>query len=396
MKTYDIFKLSLSHVRKSKMRSWLTIVGIVIGVASIVAIISIGEGMQASVQKSLGSLGGDLITVYAASNLTDKDVNMIKQVPGILYVNGVVSGTSEIILGNEKASSVSINGIDTTVWRSTITTDLESGRYLQPGDSNSVVIGYRLAHDIFLQPITQNRPITIGGKTFKVVGIFAQSGGFGGTDEAVYMPADSARDVITDPKERNQFSSITVKIADQNLADKVTADINQKLMMSRHVNPRTKDFTVIPFASIQEQISSITLAITMFLGSIAAVSLLVGAVGIANTMFMSVMERTRQIGLLKSLGATDNEVMKLFLIESGLFGVVGGVIGITVGILISVLITAIGPQMIGQGGAMTTVIPPSLIIFALAFSIIMGVLSGVMPARNAAKMNPVDALRFEQ
>ncbi|MCX9009811.1 MAG: ABC transporter permease [Candidatus Methanoperedens sp.] len=397
MKTYDIFKLSLSHVRKSKMRSWLTIVGIVIGVAAIVAIISIGEGMQASVQKSLGSLGGDLITVYApsTSNLTDKDVNIIKQVPGILYVSGVVSGMSEILLGNEKAS-VSISGIDTTVWRSTITTDIESGRYLQPGDSNSVVIGYSLAHDLFLQPITQNRPITIGGKTFKVVGIFARSGGFGGTDTAVYMPADSARDVITDPKERNQFSSITVKIADQNLADKVTADINQKLMMSRHVNSRTKDFTVIPFASIQQQLSSITLAITIFLGSIAAVSLLVGAVGIANTMFMSVMERTRQIGLLKSLGATDNEVMKLFLIESGLFGVVGGVIGITVGILISVLITAIGPQMIGQGGAMTTAIPPSLIIFALAFSIIMGVLSGVMPARNAAKMNPVDALRFEQ
>ena len=219
---------------------------------------------------------------------------------------------------------------------------------------------------------------------------------FGETDNAVYMPADSARDVITETMERNQFSSITVKIADQNLADKVTADINQKLMMSRHVNPRTKDFTVIAFASIQEQISSITLAITMFLGSIAAVSLLVGAVGIANTMFMSVMERTRQIGLLKALGATDNEVMKLFLIESGLFGVVGGVIGITVGILISVLISAIGSQMIGPGGAMTTVIPPSLIIFALAFSIIMGVLSGVMPARNAAKMNPVDALRFEQ
>jgi putative ABC transport system permease protein len=406
MKTYDIFKLSLSHVRKSKMRSWLTIIGIVIGVAAIVAIISIGEGMQASVQKSLGSLGADLITVtpgysratgmggghgpegggVSTVNLTDKDVNMIKQVPGILYVNGVVSGRSDIILGNEK-TSVSISGVDTTIWRSIITTELEAGRYLQPGDSNAVVIGYSLAHNVFLQPITQNRPITIGGKTFKVVGIFAQSGGFGGTDYAVYMPADSARDVIT---------SITVKIADQNLADKVKTDIEQKLMMSRHVNERTRDFTVTAFASIQAQISSVTSAITMFLGAIAAVSLLVGAVGIANTMFMSVMERTRQIGLLKALGATDSEVMKLFLIESGLFGVVGGVIGITFGILISVLISAIGLQMIGPGGAMTTVIPPSLIIFSLAFSVIVGVLSGVAPARNAAKMNPVDALRFEQ
>ncbi|MFZ3382453.1 MAG: ABC transporter permease [Candidatus Methanoperedens sp.] len=415
MKTFDIFKLSLSHVRKSKMRSWLTIIGIVIGVAAIVAIISIGEGMQASVQKSLGSLGADLITVspgYSRAtgmggghgpegggastvNLTDKDLNAIKQVSGVLYAYGMVSGRSDMILGTEK-TSVSISGVDTAVWRSIVTTELESGRYLQPGDSNAVVIGYSLAHTVFLQPITQNRPITIGGKTFKVVGIFAQSGGFGGTDYAVYMPADSARDVITETVERNQFSSITVKITDQNMAEIVKTDIETKLMASRHVNSRTRDFTVTAFASIQQQISSVTQAITLFLGAIAAVSLLVGAVGIANTMFMSVMERTRQIGLLKALGATDTEVMKLFLIESGLFGVVGGVIGITLGVLISVLISSIGLSIAGPGGAMTTVIPPSLIIFALAFSIIVGVLSGVMPARNAAKMNPVDALRFEQ
>ena len=415
MKTYDIFKLSLSHVRKSKMRSWLTIIGIVIGVAAIVAIISIGDGLQASVQKSLGSLGADLITVspgysratgmgpgqgsqgggVSTVNLTDKDLNVIKQVPGVIYVNGMVSGRSDMILGTEK-TSVSISGVDITVWRSIISTELESGRYLQPGDSNAVVIGYSLAHNVFLQPITQNRPVTIGGKTFKVVGIFAQSGGFGGTDNAVYMPADSARDVITETVERNHFTSITVKIADQNLADRVKADIEQKLMMSRHVNSRTRDFTVTAFASIQQQISSVTQAITMFLAAIAAVSLLVGAVGIANTMFMSVMERTRQIGLLKSLGATDAEVMKVFLIESGLFGVAGGVIGVTTGILISVLISSVGLLMIGPGGTMTTVVSPQLIIFALAFSIIVGVLSGVMPARSAAKMNPVDALRFEQ
>ncbi|MBU4077654.1 MAG: ABC transporter permease, partial [Euryarchaeota archaeon] len=380
MKTYDIFKLSLSHVRKSKMRSWLTIIGIVIGVAAIVAIISIGDGLQASVQKSLGSLGADLITVspgysratgaghepgpqggggVSTVNLTDKDLNVIKQVSGVILVNGMVSGRSDMILGNEK-TSVSISGVDISVWRSIVTTELESGRYLQPGDSNAIVIGYSLAHNVFLQPITQNRPVTIGGKTFKVVGIFAQSGGFGGTDNAVYMPADPARDVITETVERNHFTSITVKIADQDLADIVKADMEQKLMMSRHVNSRTRDFTVTAFASIQQQISSVFQAITLFLGAIAAVSLLVGAVGIANTMFMSVMERTRQIGLLKSLGATDNEVMKLFLIESGLFGVVGGVIGVTTGILISVLISSIGLQMMGPGGTMSTVVSPQL------------------------------------
>ncbi len=417
MKAFDIFRLSLSHVKKSKMRSWLTIIGIVIGVAAVVAIISIGQGMQESVQSRLGSLGADLITVTpgfsrafggggfgggsagsASINLTDKDLNVIKQVPGVLYVNGMVSGRSDMILGTEK-TSVSISGVDPVVWRSMVTTQLETGRYLQPGDSNAVVIGYSLAHETFLQPITLNRPVTIGNKTFKVVGIFVQSGGGfggGGGDNAVFMPADYARDVITSNVPRNTFTSIMVKVANPELANQVASDIVTKLMPARHVNPRTRDFTVTEFAVIQQQITGVVQTISLFLAAIAAVSLLVGAVGIANTMFMSVMERTRQIGLLKALGATDNEVMKLFLMESGLFGFVGGVLGIIFGILVSVLISAVGLRAIGPGGEMNAVVTPQLLIFALVFSVFVGIISGVVPARTAAKMNPVDALRFEQ
>lgn len=418
MKPFDIFGLSLSHVIKSKMRSWLTIIGIVIGVAAVVAIISVSQSMQESVQSRLGSLGADLITVspgYSRAsggsglggggssstsiNLTDKDANMIKQVSGVLYVNGMVSGTADIRLGTEKIS-VSISGVDTAVWRSMVTTQLEAGRYLQPGDSNAVVIGYALAHTTFLQPITLNRPITIGGKNFKVVGILVSSGGGfggGGGDNAVYMSADYARQVITTNVSRNTFTSIMVKVTDQTLVNNITSDIVQKLMASRHVNQRTRDFTVTAYATIQEQITSITSTISLFLAAIAAVSLLVGAVGIANTMFMSVMERTRQIGLLKALGATDNEIMELFLMESGLFGFVGGLLGIICGILISVIIISLGLLAIGPGeGTMNIVISPQLIIFALVFSILVGIISGVVPARTAAKMSPVDALRFEQ
>jgi putative ABC transport system permease protein len=417
MKTFDIFRLSLSHVKKSKMRSWLTIIGIVIGVAAVVAIISIGQGMQASVQARLGSLGADLITVTpgfsraggggfeggrgggAAINLTDRDTNAIKQVPGVLYVNGMVSGSSDIRLGTEK-TSVSVSGIDTSVWRSMVTTQLEVGRYLQPGDSNAVVIGNSLAHTTFLQPISLNSPITIGGKTFKVVGILVPSGGGfggGGGDNTVYMSADYAREVITTNVSRNQFTSILVKVSDPSLSNTIAAAITQKLLPERHVNPRTQDFTVTAFAAIQQQISSVVQSISLFLAAIAAVSLLVGAVGIANTMFMSVMERTRQIGLLKALGATDNEVMKLFLMESGLFGFVGGVIGIIFGVLVSVIISEAGLRLIGgPGGSATPVVTPELLVFALAFSVFVGVISGIVPARTAAKMNPVDALRFEQ
>ncbi|MCZ7403028.1 MAG: ABC transporter permease, partial [Candidatus Methanoperedens sp.] len=296
-------------------------------------------------------------------------------------------GSSDIRLGTEK-TSVSVSGVDTGVWRSMVTTKLEAGRYLQQGDSNAVVISNSLAHTTFLQQITLNRPITIGGKNFKVVGILASSGGgFGGGDNTVYMSADYARQVISTNVSRNQFTMIMVKVADPLLAPLIAEAITQKLMPSRHVNPRTQDFTVTAFAAIQQQITTIVQSISLFLAAIAAVSLLVGAVGIANTMFMSVMERTRQIGLLKALGATDNEVMKLFIMESGLFGFFGGIIGIIFGILISVMTSAVG---------LSAVVTPQLLIFALAFSVFVGVLSGVAPARSAAKMNPVDALRFEQ
>ncbi len=212
MKILDIFRLSLSHVKKSKMRSWLTIIGIVIGVAAVVAIISIGQGMQESVQTSLKSFGADLITVTpgysrasgamglgglrftgsAGINLTDRDVKTIKQLPGVLYVNGMVSGMSDMRVGTEK-TSVSVTGVDPTVWRSVFTIDLESGRELQPGDSNAVVIGNSLAHGTFLNDIPLNRPVTIGGRNFRVVGILLKSG----SDNVVYMPADNAREVIT-------------------------------------------------------------------------------------------------------------------------------------------------------------------------------------------------------
>jgi putative ABC transport system permease protein len=418
MRLLDIFLLSLTHVRKSRMRSWLTIVGIIIGVASVVSIISIGQGMQENVQKRLGGFGADIITVIpgyfraagvhsemhtdrsvstsSSINLTDKDYKVIKQVPGVLYVNGIVSGKADLKYDNEK-TVVSITGVDTSVWRLIDNTGIDEGRYLQAGDSNSVVVGYNLAHGTFLQPVTLNRPITIGGKNFRVVGILKQSGGFGGgSDTGIYMPAETARSVITEKVANNQFTSMVVKASDAPLVESIKTDIEQKLMSSRQVNPRTKDFTVIASALIREQMSSVTQTLSLFLSAIAAVSLLVGAIGIANTMFMSVMERTKQIGLLKAMGASQREIMKLFLIESGMFGFAGGIIGVVFGSLISLLIPFLGIQVLGFGGDMRATIRIETILFALGFSVVIGIVSGIIPARHAAKMRPVDAIRYDQ
>ncbi|HEY9205082.1 MAG TPA: ABC transporter permease [Candidatus Methanoperedens sp.] len=418
MRSLDVLLLSFSHVKKSRMRSWLTITGVIIGVASVVAIISIGQGMQENMQERLGNFGADIITVIpgyfravgahsemhtdrsvstsSSINLTDNDYKVIKQVPGVLYVNGIVSGKADLKYDNEK-TVVSITGVDTSVWRLMDTSGIEEGRYLQAGDSNSVVVGYNLARGTFLQPVTLNRPIIVGGKNFRVVGILKQSGGFGGgSDTGIYMPSEMARGVITEKVANNQFTSLIIKASDASLVESVSADIEQKLMSSRQVNPRTKDFTVIAQARIREQMSSVTQTLSLFLSAIAAVSLLVGAIGIANTMFMSVMERTKQIGLLKAMGSSEREIMKLFLIESGIFGLVGGIIGIGFGAAISLLIPYLGIQALGFGGDLRATISAGTIFFALGFSVVIGVLSGIIPARHAAKMRPVDALRYDQ
>ncbi|MDD5616629.1 MAG: ABC transporter permease [Candidatus Methanoperedens sp.] len=418
MRLLDIFLLSLSHVRKSRMRSWLTIVGVIIGVASVVAIISIGQGMQENMQERLGSFGADILTVIpgyfratgvhsemhtdrsvsssSSINLTDNDYKVIKQVPGVMYVNGLVSGKADLKYDNEK-TVVSITGVDTSVWRLMDNTGIDEGRYLQAGDSNSVVIGYSLARGTFLTPVTLNRPLTIGGKNFRVVGILKQSGGLGGgSDTGIYMPAEMARGVITEKVGNNQYTSMVIKASDASMVDYVKADIEEKLMSSRQVNPRTKDFTVIASARIREQMSDVTQTLSLFLSAIAAISLLVGAIGIANTMFMSVMERTKQIGLLKAMGADERDIMKLFLIESGIFGLVGGIVGAVFGAAISLLIPYLGIQALGFGGGLKATITPGIILFALGFSVVIGIVSGIIPARHAAKMRPVDAIRYDQ
>jgi putative ABC transport system permease protein len=200
---------------------------------------------------------------------------------------------------------------------------------------------------------------------------------------------------VTDVNE-GIFSSIQAKVKDTGLMDKTTAELTQALLISRRVTEKNQNFTITSAQAIQAQVSSVTETLTLFLAAIAAVSLLVGAVGVANSMFTSVLEKTREIGILKALGATNKEVLLLFVIESGLFGLVGGVIGVIIGTVISIGMSGIGiiPVPMLRGG-MTTLVTPQLVIIAVALSTIIGIVSGLLPARTASKLKPVEALRYE-
>lgn len=423
MKFLDIFRMSLSSLTHRKLRSWLTVLGIVIGVAAVVGLVSVGQGLQQNVSSQLGGLGANIISItlghsraaggfgfggdrgntLSTSNLTQSDIRTIRSTPGIQYVDGIVSGRADITYEGQTAA-LSITGVDTSVWKYMVTTQLASGRYLSTGDAYVVVVGNGVASGLFKNNIQLNSPITIAGHTFRVVGILQSSGlSFsGGGDTSIYIPVENARQInVTTDIASNQFSSISAQTSTTSDVQTVVNELTNSLMLTRHVTNSTQDFTVTSALSLQQSISSVTGTITYFLAGIAGISLLVGGIGIANTMFMSVIERTRQIGVLKSLGATNNEVMKLFLTESGLLGLIGGIIGVIIGVLLAYLISSLGGlgggiiRAGGRSSTSITVISPEVLLLAIAFSVFIGAVSGLLPARRASKLEPVEALRYE-
>ncbi|MBR9704619.1 ABC transporter permease [Candidatus Pacearchaeota archaeon] len=413
MRITKSFKLALNILLHSKLRSWLTIIGIVIGIGAVVSIVSISAGAKQQLEERLGDFGADILTISPGfrsaqgsrggfmrhgeqdstttseqKNLTSKDILVLKNIDNIKFVHGEVSDNTDVTYST-KSAPLSIKGVDTTVWKDITTEVIKTGRLLTQGDSYSVVIGGNIVTSTFDEGIPLNQNIIIEGKNFKVVGIL-ESG------NSVYMPIEITRITLEDIGEK-EFNSISVKIEDLELSDQTVIDINNKLMMSRGIiNEKNKDFSVYNPAERQESIRETMNTMGLFLGAIAAISLLVGGIGIANTMFTSVLEKTKEIGIMKAIGAQNKDILTIFLINSGLIGLVGGLGGVVLGLLGSGAIGMMG----SNGGGMTrmfssTLISPQLIIGSLLFSIIIGMIAGIIPAYRASRLSPVDALRYE-
>ncbi|VVB61534.1 MacB-like periplasmic core domain protein [uncultured archaeon] len=435
MKFADILKLSLNSLTHRGLRSWLTILGIIVGVAAVIAMLSISAGMSQSMKSQMSNFGADVLTVSVGRTrafgpesgfgdrfqpgstggppgsststttttttptLTDKDLLTISTAEGVDTITGIISGRITVQYLAQTVT-VTVEGVEPSAWNTMTTSKLASGRFLESGESTSVLIGNGVANGMFDYNLTIDTQIRIGSKTFTIIGILAESGtgSFGGDDRTIFMTIQAAREIVTDIGS-NEYSSIQVKVIDTNAIDQTIENVKQALYTSRMVTSDTADFTVTSPTSMLATIQSTMQTLTFFLTGIAAISLLVGAIGIANTMFMSVMERTRLIGILKSIGTRNSEIMKLFLAESGIIGFMGGLLGIFLGFIVVGIISSVGINIMGLSrmgtNASVAIVTPELILFALLFSTIIGIVSGLIPARKASNLQVVEAMRSE-
>ncbi len=413
MKLGKCFKHAFNMVLHSKLRSWLTITGIVIGVAAVIAIVSIGDGMQQSLNAQLNALGGDIVTISpgfergggffqmrgggdgggsSGPQATTKeivvgrsDVQALKGIPDIALIDTNIRGSVDVsYLG--KKGRISITGVDQSVWSQITTSKIKTGRMLDSADQNVIVIGGRLASSYFDQPLGINKMTMINGSAFRVVGILDDQ------SNSIYMPIQMAYQVIPE-KTNGIYDTLVVKIKDENLLDEVITKIQDKLMIARHVTQKNMDFSVSSRKEMQQARADTLNSMNTFLLAIAAVSLIVGSIGIANTMFTSVLEKTKEIGIMKAVGARNRDILLIFLFNAAFIGLVGGILGIILGTILSGFMPALmGGLPLARGTAIVTL---NSITMALSVSVTVGIIAGIIPAYQASKLKPVDALRYE-
>ncbi len=390
----EYFRLAVNNITNRKVRSWLTIIGIVIGIASIIALISLSLGLQNSIEEQFESFGSDKILISAAtfqgpgslsSGLTDKDVEAIKKIEDFKLVSPFIARPGAVeFKGEEKHPTIFGLKAEDAIELFESTRDLEKGRYLRKGDNFDAVIGSRTAKKLFDKEIRINNKIEINGVEFRVIGIFKEVGNQQ-DDNSINIPLETFREVFG-TKDQVDFISAQVKPG----SDISTVQKKVERLLERERND--KNFQVLTPTQILEQISQVLGIIQLVLVGIAAISLVVGGIGIMNSMYTSVLERTRDIGVMKAIGAKDSDILKLFLIESGLMGFVGGIFGVALGTILSL---GIGDYATEAGFKLLVTVNPQLMLFGLLFSFIIGIISGVLPAYRASQLNPVEALRHE-
>ena len=401
----ESIKMALDGMVSNKLRTFLTLLGIIIGVGAVIAMVSLGFGVKESIKDNISKLGSNLLMVSAGgrtatgarlaagegAHLTFDDMLAIeKQVDGIAGISASVNSSYQLVAGNQNWTS-RVEG--TTPSNFEIQNyELEDGRLFTERDMNSrarvAVIGKTVADNLFPGDDPVGQIMRIKKAPFQVIGVLKPKGSSGmgqDQDDTVMSPLTTAQNRMMGI---THVQRITVQAENENVINDVQAEVEQVLRTRHKIKDGDyDDFTISNMAAIMDTMMATANSITLLLGCIAAISLLVGGIGIMNIMLVSVTERTREIGIRKALGATYNNILLQFLIEAMVIGVVGGFLGVVIGVIASYGISTIA--------GWNTVISWWAIVVAVVFSVGIGLFFGIYPARKAALLDPIDALRYE-
>lgn len=398
------FLMAWQSLIANKMRTLLTMLGIIIGVAAVIALVSVGLGMRAQIQSNLSSLGTNLIMVYpgaprtpgvrpvAGSNETLKigDYNSIAAMTSVEAASPIVR-KSYVLVYKHTNWTTTVSGVNDqfdkinnwTIGEGTFITQEQVKRR-----ERVAIIGQTVAKNLFKEESPIGKDIRVNNQPFKVVGVLNAkgSGGMGqDQDDTVFVPYTTAMERLTGQDYLNMIYVLGKENVD---LDIIQADVDNLLRVRHKISSNEMvDFQISNMATVMETVSQTTGSITLFLGAIAAISLLVGGIGIMNIMLVSVTERTREIGVRKALGATFNTIMTQFLIEAVVISLLGGLVGVIVGIG--------SAYAVANAMKMPTVISGGTILLSFGFSMMIGLGFGLYPARKAARLNPIDALHYE-
>ena len=399
------FLMAWASLVANKMRSLLTMLGIIIGVAAVIALVSIGYGVRSQIQDSISSLGSNLLMVYPGAPRTPgvrptadsqktlklEDYTTISHLQDVDMASPVSAGSSYVVIYTNKNWTTSVNGVNADFQYINNWT-VKSGRFITASQverrERVAVIGNTVATNLFGTEDPVGKDIRIKNNPYKVIGVLESkgSGSFGNDqDDVIYIPYTTGMERLQGV---NYLRMIYIKAKDGVDLNRLQTDVENILRVRHNIkNPELDDFNVRNMATIMATVEETTATMTLFLGAVAAISLIVGGIGIMNIMLVSVTERTREIGVRKALGATYRVIVMQFLIEAVVISLVGGAIGILVGIGAS--------KLIGALTSMKTVIYMGPILLSFGFSMAIGLIFGLYPARKAAKLNPIDALHYE-
>ena len=401
----DFFVLSVNSMKKRKLRSWLTLLGIFIGIAAVVSLISLGDGLRTAITGQFSSLSADTLVLQNAGTgfgppgstvvkkLNDHDIKLAESNSDVKIVIGRLIRVAKVeynkVLSFHYLGSMPKDKtqLDFVVENGKLAT--ESGRLLKPGERGKIVVGNDFSTtDEFGKKIKVGSKLNVQGKDFEVVGILKKASTFT-INSVILMSEDDMKEILN---LGNEYDIVVIRVNNKDLTAKVATALEDKFRRDRKEKKGEEDFSIQTPVESLAAINTILNIVNVIVIGIATVSLLIGGIGIANTMYTSVLERTKEIGTMKAIGAKNSDILTLFVIESGLFGLIGGVSGSLVGALLAYSVSSAANGAFNQNILSFNLSWP-LIFSAVAFSFFIGIVAGLVPSYQASRLKPVDALR---